>query len=182
MGSAHVYTHGDSSEEMRSFLLLCVLLSLGASRGSPWGWLDDVLDTAKDTVEKAVKVAEEASDVTKDAYTGAKNLAEKAITAVEEANYGSKLKNVAEDTFGAFKDVGNFMSNCMKSLPSPIADKAYLESLESQNISAEGASWMSQIPDSRILSHITIPGTHNSMTYSLGDVPIVGWKAGLRTS
>ena len=122
-----------------------------------------MLDTAKDTVEKAVKVAEEASDVTKnvakDAYTGAKKLADKAITAVEEANYGSKLKNVAEDTFGAFKDVGNFMSNCMKSLPSPIADKAYLESLESQNISAEGASWMSQIPDSRILSHITIPGT-----------------------
>jgi len=176
--SAHVYTHYYSSEEMRSFLLLCVLLSLGASRGSPWGWLDNVLDTAKDTVEKAVKVAEEASDVTKnvakDAYTGAKKLAEKAITAVEEANYGSKLKNVAEDTFGAFKDVGNFMSNCMKSLPSPIADKAYLESLESQNISAEGASWMSQIPDSRILSHITIPGTHNSMTYSLGDVPIGG--------
>merc|ERR1712179_232546 len=163
MGSAHVYTHYYSSEEMRSFLLLCVLLSLGASRGSPWGWLDNVLDTAKDTVEKAVKVAEEASDVTKnvakDAYSGAKKIA-------EEANYGSKLKNVAEDTFGAFKDVGNFMSNCMKSLPSPIADKAYLESLESQNISAEGASWMSQIPDSRILSHITIPGTHNSMTYT----------------
>merc|ERR1711887_122815 len=128
MGSAHVYTLCYSSGEMRSFLLLSVLLCFGASRGSPWGWLDDVLDTAKDTVEKAVKVAEDASDVTKnvakDAYSGAKKLAEKAITAVEEANYGSKLKNV-----------GNFMSNCMESLPSPIADKAYLESLESQNIS-----------------------------------------------
>ena len=123
-----------------------------------------MLDTAKDTVDKAVQVAEDASDVTKtvakNAYSGAKKFAEKAITAVEEANYGSKLKNVAEDTVGAFKDVGKFMSNCMKSLPSPIADKAYIESLKSQNISIEGSSWMSLIPDSRILSHITIPGTH----------------------
>ena len=129
-----------------------------------------MLDTAKDTVNKAVQVAEDASDVTKtvakDAYSGAKKFAEKAITAVEEANYGSKLKNVAEDTLGAFKDVGNFMSNCMKSLPSPIADKVYLESLESQNISIEGSSWMSLIPDSRILSHITVPGT-DFLTFQL---------------
>jgi len=163
---------------MRSFLLLCVLISFGTSGGSPWGWLDDVLDTAKDTVEKAVKVAEDASDVTKtvakDAYSGAKKLAEKAITAVEEANYGSKLKNVADDTFGAFKDVGNFVSNCLTSLPSPITDRVYLKNLKSQNISIEGSSWMSLIPDSRILSDITIPGTHNSMTHSLGDVPIGG--------
>ena len=136
---------------------------LGTSGESPWGWLDDVLDTAKDTVEKEVKVSEDASDeskaVAKDTNTGAKKLAEKTTTAVEETNYGSKLKNVAEDTFGTIKDVGNFMSNCLASLLSPITDRVYLENLKLQKISIEGSSWMSLIPDSRILSDITIPGT-----------------------
>jgi len=137
-----------------------------------------VIDTAKDTVEKAVQVAEDARDATKnvaqDAYTEAKRLAEKAIDVVEEADYGSKLKNVADNTLIAFQDVGKFMTSCVTSLPSPISDRLYLNSLESQNISLEGSSWMSRIPDFRILSNITIPGTHNSMTYSLGDVPIGG--------
>jgi len=137
-----------------------------------------VIDTAKDTVEKAVQVAEDARDATKnvaqDAYTEAKRLAEKAIDVVEEADYGSKLKNVADNTLIAFQDVGKFMTSCVTSLPSPISDRLYLNSLESQNISFEGSSWMSRIPDFRILSNITIPGTHNSMTYSLGDVPIGG--------
>ena len=136
---------------------------LGTSGESPWGWLDDVLDTAKDTVEKEVKVSEDASDeskaVAKDTNTGAKKLAEKTTTAVEETNYGSKLKNVAEDTFGTIKDVGNFMSNCLASLLSPITDRVYLENLKLQKISIEGSSWMSLIPDSWILSDITIPGT-----------------------
>merc|ERR1719500_2399426 len=66
------------------------------------------------------------------------------------------------------------MSHCWKSLPSPLSDQIYLKSLKSQNISVEGSNWMSLIPDSMRLSNITIPGTHNTMTYRLGEVPIGG--------
>ena len=144
------------------YLYLSVLSFTEGIISSPWGWLDDVIDTAKEAVEKAVDAAEDAGDVSisaaEEAYNSAKKVVEKAFDAAEEANYGVKLKNVAEDAVDAFKDVANFMSHCSTSLPNPVSDKLYLQSLESQTIPPDGSSWMSLIPNSRRLSNITIPG------------------------